>query len=247
MRQRFVYRILSIALAIGTMPRGAALGAGTLTLQVNPANGLTLLKNASAESISLTSYRIVSAAGALNVAGWNPISNGNELPAQFPPDNGIDDGIDWEVALNPTSSELVEWYVMGASPLHAGQQLNLGNAVNAAGMPPLEFTYTLPDETLKTGVVNYEAIPLLPPTGDYNNNGVVDAADYVVWRKTNINAQQGYDDWRTNFGKIAMPSGAALGSAIEVPEPRAIVTVIIAVLATIAARSDRSPTRQQGM
>jgi len=41
------------------------------------------------------------------------------------------------------------------------------------------------------------------PTGDYNKNGVVDAADYVVWRKTNINGAQGYTDWRANFGKSA--------------------------------------------
>ena len=27
--------------------------------------------------------------------------------------------------------------------------------------------------------------------GDYNHDGVVDAADYVVWRKTGINGQQG--------------------------------------------------------
>ena len=30
--------------------------------------------------------------------------------------------------------------------------------------------------------------------GDYNDNGKVDAADYVVWRKTNINGPQGYID-----------------------------------------------------
>ncbi len=37
-------------------------------------------------------------------------------------------------------------------------------------------------------------------TEDYNGDGTVDAADYVVWRKTGINGQQGYDDWRANFG-----------------------------------------------
>jgi hypothetical protein len=159
--------------------------------------------------------------GALSVAGWNPISNGNELPAQFPPDNGIDDGIDWEVALNPTSQELVEWYVTGESPFHAGQQLNLGNAVNPVGMPPIEFTYTLADETLVTGIVRYESISLPLLTGDYSNDGVVDAVDYVVWRKTNINAQQGYSDWRANFGRTAM-SGASLDLGIAIPEPASI-------------------------
>jgi hypothetical protein len=195
----------------------------------------------------LTSYRLTSVTGALNVAGWNPISNGNELASQFPPDNGIEDGVDWEVALNPTNSELVEWYVTGASPFHAGQQLNLGNAVNPAGMPQIAFTYTLADETLETGVVRYESIPPPPLTGDYNNNGVVDAADYVLWRKTNVNGQQGYDDWRVNFGRTAVPGGAAFDSAMAIPEPCAIVTAIISVLAGITSRFDRSPKRQQGM
>jgi hypothetical protein len=37
------------------------------------------------------------------------------------------------------------------------------------------------------------------PTADYNGNGVVDAADYVAWRK-NGGAQTEYQAWLTNFG-----------------------------------------------
>jgi hypothetical protein len=43
--------------------------------------------------------------------------------------------------------------------------------------------------------------------GDYNGDGSVDAADYVVWRKSNIDGQQGYDDWRTNFGSTGGAGG----------------------------------------
>src|SRR5262245_30399917 len=47
------------------------------------------------------------------------------------------------------------------------------------------------------------------PTGDYNNNGTVDAGDYVLWRKggplqndPTPGVQAGdYDVWRANFGK----------------------------------------------
>lgn len=228
---------LAGALLIAVRAGGAAV-ADPLTLQVDPSSGLTLLKNETDQTVDLTSYRLTSTAGALNVAGWNPISNGNELPAQFPPDNGIDDGIDWEVAVNPTSSELVEWYVTGASPFHAGQQLNLGIAVNANGTPAVEFTYTLADETLITGIVKYESIPLPPLVGDYNDNGIVDAADYVVWRKTNINGQQGYSAWRTNFGRIEAPEGAAHETGASVPEPTSVALVIVTILCTLAQRAN---------
>jgi hypothetical protein len=52
--------------------------------------------------------------------------------------------------------------------------------------------------------------------GDYDGNGVVDAADYVWWRK-NDGGAAGYNTWRTNFGRTP---AAATGAAItSVPEP----------------------------
>jgi len=60
-----------------------------------------------------------------------------------------------------------------------------------------------------------------PLTGDYNGNGKVDAADYVVWRKTN-GTQTGFEAWRSHFG---LPSGSGIGSSVDspsqpvVPEP----------------------------
>ncbi len=70
--------------------------------------------------------------------------------------------------------------------------------------------------------LTYQVPPALP--GDYNVDGHVDAADYVLWRKNlgsvtplpNDNGigtpitQQHYDLWRHNFGEIATaaPAGA---------------------------------------
>jgi hypothetical protein len=66
--------------------------------------------------------------------------------------------------------------------------------------------------------------------GDYNNDGSVDAADYVVWRKNNINGQQGYNDWRTNFGRTA-GSGEGLFSA-AIPEPSSAALMLIGAVLT---------------
>jgi PEP-CTERM motif len=62
--------------------------------------------------------------------------------------------------------------------------------------------------------------------GDFNNDGKVDAADYVVWRKTD-GTQPGYDEWRANFGRTS-GSGSALGPA-AVPEPSALVLLAAGV------------------
>jgi hypothetical protein len=72
-------------------------------------------------------------------------------------------------------------------------------------------------------------------TGDYNNDGKVDAADYVVWRKNNINGEQGYNDWRANFGRMA-GSGSALGAAGAVPEPAAAALMVIGLVGIGSAR-----------
>jgi hypothetical protein len=62
--------------------------------------------------------------------------------------------------------------------------------------------------------------------GDYNEDGVVNAADYVAWKKTPGafgGDPAGYNTWRANFGE-----GAAGGGQGAVPEPCAMVLVLIA-------------------
>ena len=68
-----------------------------------------------------------------------------------------------------------------------------------------------------------------PLSGDYNNDGVVDTADYVVWRKglgTNY-AQTDYDVWRAHFGQTA-GSGTSATVNAAVPEPTALLLLTLA-------------------
>jgi hypothetical protein len=78
--------------------------------------------------------------------------------------------------------------------------------------------------------------------GDYNNNGVVDAADYVLWRKGGTLANDptpglqpaDYDFWRAHFG--APPgSGSSLGASSTVPEPSGMVLFFTALVAAHVA------------
>jgi hypothetical protein len=78
-----------------------------------------------------------------------------------------------------------------------------------------------------TGEVTLTAVPSLP--GDFNNDGTVDAADYVVWRATD-GTQHGYDDWRSHFGQTAGTGATGAASAPAVPEPSAIMLLAVGVL-----------------
>jgi hypothetical protein len=80
--------------------------------------------------------------------------------------------------------------------------------------------------------------------GDYNNNGKVDAADYVLWRDGGPLANEvdtpgtvngaDYTEWRARFGNPG--SGAAAG----VPEPTSIMLVILGLMGvSISCRRHR--------
>jgi hypothetical protein len=58
--------------------------------------------------------------------------------------------------------------------------------------------------------------------GDFNGNGVVDAADYIVWRKGlgTTYTLDDYNVWRSQFGQTpGSAAAAALGELSAVPEP----------------------------
>jgi hypothetical protein len=66
--------------------------------------------------------------------------------------------------------------------------------------------------------------------GDYNANGVADAADYVMWRKGagSTYTQAAYDTWRGHFGEIA--SGSSAITNPSVPEPTTALLMISAAI-----------------
>lgn len=89
--------------------------------------------------------------------------------------------------------------------------------------------------------------PAAPVLGDYNGNGVVDAADYTEWRDT-LNAhvtpgtgadgsnngvvdQADYNIWKSNFGS----GGPGVGATV-VPEPTTVLGIAIAVSAVACVR-----------
>lgn len=73
-----------------------------------------------------------------------------------------------------------------------------------------------------TGETQLPAVPPVTLAGDYNNDGTVDASDYVVWRQHNGTAvvvpndttsgnvsADDYNVWKANFGNTALPAAAS--------------------------------------
>jgi alpha-tubulin suppressor-like RCC1 family protein len=72
--------------------------------------------------------------------------------------------------------------------------------------------------------------------GDFNHDGIVDAADYVVWRKGIGIAptQENYNLWRSNFGRTAGSVAGAESTNGAVPEPATMSLLSLATLSTCA-------------
>ena len=89
--------------------------------------------------------------------------------------------------------------------------------------------------------VDIVALPSGLP-GDYNLDGTVDAADYVVWRKGlgTTYTQTDYDVWRAHFGQTAA-GGASASATAAVPEPATMLQIILG--AAIVSISRHRPSR----
>jgi hypothetical protein len=105
------------------------------------------------------------------------------------------------------------------------------------------------DEATMLATPNPNTPPVEGLLGDYNNNGTVDTADYVLWRNggplqnegDSIGAidQADYTFWRARFGAGA---GVGAGTAAAIPEP---TTCILILLGTITVACCRRRTQQR--
>ena len=102
------------------------------------------------------------------------------------------------------------------------------------------------------GSVTYLLTPLSGLEGDYNNDGVVDAGDYVRWRNalagigtiSNETASLGivdgadYDFWKAHFGDTA---GSGVLSDATVPEPSVLCFAVLGAIGLFARRRKYLP------
>jgi hypothetical protein len=99
------------------------------------------------------------------------------------------------------------------------------------------FHFTVTDEGVFPGTAGP---PPQGDVGDYNNNGVVDAADYVVWRKgvgSRFNSAH-HAQWRNRYGATTATGSAALGAA-AVPEPAGCLLITFGLTQILLFAMDR--------
>ena len=139
--------------------------------------------------------------------------------------------------------------------------LNLGAlAAGVVGTLDLSISLTMisPDNNTRfSSTLLVADVGLVAQTGDYNNNGTVDASDYVLWRKYNNTATtlpndstpgtdaSDYTVWRAHFGQPpGSASGATVAISAAVPEPA--TRCLMLVVASLVLPIHRHRRRRSG-
>ena len=150
-------------------------------------------------------------------------------------------------------------------------QVNFGSGTGGTAEANTDFSHTLsfalngPVFNLPVGytagstdahIVNNSFVGL--PHADYNHDGIVDAADYTVWRDSlgqtgtglaadgtgpggvpdGVVDQLDFDFWTANFGNH---SGAAASANTAVPEPTTLVLLFVGILSMCCRRLPKVP------
>lgn len=203
-----------------------------LVLTVDPTTGLARLSNPSPFDVSIDGYSVDSFEGSLQPGdgNWNSLSDQSQAG--------------WREVLTETTA-ISELNPDSDLFLASGSEIELGTFFLVGGEQDLEFNFLLADEeAARLGVVLYQQLGI---SGDYNNDGEVNIADYTVWRNhLGSNFQlpneggatpgqvtvEDYALWKSNFGQT---TNSAATSRARVPEPSTLAAMSLSLL-LLAAR-----------
>jgi hypothetical protein len=173
---------------------------------------------------------------------------GAEAALRFLLDNGLGNGLDGPQGL----ADSAQWVTGAANPTSVPSFADNWN-VTLSTMALLEYL-----EGSNRASLNFANLPEVKAAldtvfkaGDYTGNGVVDLADHNYWRATfgsiNSLAADGnnngvvdagdYIVWRRNY------AGPGAGSGASVPEPSAILLVLVSTSLVLVAGRRRTLSR----
>lgn len=143
------------------------------------------------------------------------------------------------IAAGSFSDQVAQVDTSVAGLFSATWEIIVGDTLDAAGAQSETLTLHLLAEVVADALL-----------GDYNGNGMVDAADYTVWADSFgsttalaadsngdgvVNAAD-YTVWADNFGN----STASVGTSVVVPEPASLVLVLLGASGLWARRLNRT-------
>jgi hypothetical protein len=216
-----------------------------LVLEIN-SSGFAQIFNDSLTSVNIEGYTIASSDGSLLATNgnWNSLDDQNAA------------GGNWLEA-NGSANRLSEVKSGGVTTFNNTNGVNIGHIFNGIGSQSgITFEFLIAGQSTPfAGGVAFRNLSTITPVGtggvagDYNNDHVVNAADYVVWRNnlgqdivlpndttSGTVRQEDYAVWRSHFG-MTSGSGAGAGdlAPAAVPEPSALLLIAMAVAACSAS------------
>ena len=236
-----------------------------LALRINTATGQAYIAGQDSIASSLNGIDISSESGQLQVVLNGGLANAIDDAVDGPLDTdsiaGNMTGEYWEL-LASTNEKFAEAFLYGSSSFDSSRSEYLGRLLSglpadptaAAAASDLVFTYALATGDIVTGIVEfyYEEPTNMP--GDFNQDGVVDLADYTVWRNNLGAAADGglngngdglgvvdaadYAIWKDNFG-VMYGSQQSFESA-AVPEPATYVSLLLLAAVGVVLRSRKA-------
>ncbi|MCC7474744.1 MAG: PEP-CTERM sorting domain-containing protein [Pirellulales bacterium] len=220
-----------------------ATGFAGLSVTVDQGTGEIRLLNTGTEAVALDYYQIDSAAGSLNVGNWSSLSDQG-----FQSTGGGGPGESWDEAGGSSNNAMAEVYLTSTPAFAGNTSVGLGNIFNnVMNAHDLVVNYRLSSGLVVPAPITYIGTPPGVP-GDYNDNGVVDSADYVLWRKGGplqnevatfgSTTPEDYTEWRARFGNTS-GSGSSLAGGQGVPEPALWSLMFSTIAASLVCRRSR--------
>lgn len=171
-------------------------GANNLVLEADLTTGQVTITNSSVFDIHIVSYQISSASGALAPMNWTSLNSEGQAGWM------VDSSSNLAVGEHASSGALL------LRQLGVGETLSLGALLQPTSngdLSDLAFTFQVVQ-----GV-----------SGDYNGNGIVDLADYTIWRDNlggtagaipnnphaGIIGNANYLTWKNSFGNKVLSAG----------------------------------------
>ncbi|HEY3395290.1 MAG TPA: hypothetical protein VGK58_21495 [Lacipirellulaceae bacterium] len=237
---------------------GTRSGAGNLAVA---GSGAKLFVNGSktgAGAVTINSNSTLAGTGSIDgdVTNNGTIAPGTDIGTLTLTDN-VTMGADSHLAIELSGASADKLVVGGNLDLSNGELLDVAGTGSGSSWIIATYAGTLTGvfDTVTPGfMVDYgdgsnSQITLMATTaglpGDWNQDGKVDAADYVIWRKdpaSHGGDPDGYNTWRQNFGNSSGNGSNAIFAGAAVPEPAAVVLILLAIAQCVAWKR-RGPSR----